>query len=49
LHKLELKKNNITLSRESINLLIEKTNSDRNNLRKEIEKNLPYAPNKRKK
>ena len=36
--QLELKKNNITLSSETINLLIEKSNSDRNNLRNEIEK-----------
>ena len=46
--QLELKKNNITLSRESINLLIEKSNSDRNNLRNEIEKIIAYAHNKEK-
>ena len=34
----ELKKNNIILSKESINLLIEQSNSDRNNLKNEIEK-----------
>ena len=34
----ELKKNNIMLSQETVNLLIEKSNSDRNNLRNEIEK-----------
>jgi DNA polymerase III delta subunit len=34
----EFRKNNILLSREAINLLIEKSNSDRNNLRNEIEK-----------
>jgi len=34
----ELKKNNILLSKEAINLLIEKSNSDRNNLKNEIEK-----------
>jgi len=33
-----LKKNNIILSKESINLLIEKSNNDRNNLKNEIEK-----------
>jgi len=36
--QLECRKNNIVLSREAINLLIEKSNSDRNNLRNEIEK-----------
>ena len=46
--QLELKKNNITLSRESINLLIEKSNSDRNNLRNEIEKIIAYSHNKEK-
>ena len=44
----ELNKNNITLSRESINLLIEKSNSDRNNLKNEIEKIIPYSLNKKK-
>ena len=34
----ELHKNSINLSRESINLLIEKSNKDRNNLKNEIEK-----------
>jgi len=46
--QLELKKNNITLSREIVNLLIEKSNSDRNNLRNEIEKITAYAFNKKK-
>ena len=46
--QLELKKNNITLSRESINLLIEKSNADRNNLRNEIEKVIAYSFNKEK-
>ena len=46
--QLELKKNNITLSRESINLLIEKSNADRNNLRNEIEKIIAYSLNKEK-
>ncbi len=41
--QIELKKNNIVLSRESINLLIEKSNSDRNNLRNEIEKIAAYS------
>jgi len=36
--QIELKKSNITLSRESINLLIQKSNLDRNNLRNELEK-----------
>ena len=44
----ELKKNNITLSTEIINLLIEKSNSDRNNLRNEIEKIKSYSLNKKK-
>jgi len=46
--QLELKKNNIMLSRESINLLIEKSNADRNNLRNEIEKIIAYSHNKEK-
>ena len=37
--QLEFKKNNIALSREAINLLIEKANFDRNNLRNENRKN----------
>ena len=44
----ELKKNNITLSRESINLLIEKSNNDRNNLKNEIEKIKSFSLNKKK-
>ena len=44
----ELKKSNILLSRETINLLIEKSNSDRNNLRNEIEKIRSYSLNKKK-
>ena len=43
----ELKKNNILLSRETVNLLIEKSNSDRNNLRNEIEKIKSYSLNKK--
>jgi len=39
----ELKKNNIILSKESINLLIEQSNSDRNNLKNEIEKIKSFA------
>tara|TARA_B100000686_G_C16786880_1_gene975832 strand:- start:2236 stop:3252 length:1017 start_codon:yes stop_codon:yes gene_type:complete len=46
--QLELKKNNIILSREIINLLIEKSNADRNNLRNEIEKIKSYSLNKKK-
>ena len=45
--RLELKKNNIILSMETINLLIEKSNSDRNNLRNEIEKIKSYSLNKK--
>ena len=44
----ELKKNNIMLSQEAVNLLIEKSNSDRNNLRNEIEKIHQYSLNKKK-
>ena len=46
--RLELKKNNIILSTEIINLLIEKSNLDRNNLRNEIEKIKSYSLNKKK-
>ena len=46
--QLELEKNKITLSRESINLLIEKSNADRNNLRNEIEKIISYSLDKKK-
>ena len=44
----ELRKKNIILSQESINLLIEKSNLDRNNLRNEIEKIYSYSLNKKK-
>ena len=44
----EFKKNNISLSREAINLVIEKSNSDRANLKNEIEKIKSYAINKKK-
>jgi DNA polymerase-3 subunit delta len=43
----ELTKNNISISREGINLLIEKSNSDRINLRNEIEKIISYSLNKK--
>tara|TARA_Y100000590_G_scaffold406041_1_gene494908 strand:+ start:1385 stop:2404 length:1020 start_codon:yes stop_codon:yes gene_type:complete len=43
----ELKKNNITLSREALNMLIEKSNADRNNLRNEIQKITSYSLNKK--
>jgi|TARA_B110000438_G_scaffold252530_1_gene257599 DNA polymerase-3 subunit delta len=43
----ELRKNNIVLSRESINLLIEKSNSDRANLKNEMEKIKSFALNKK--
>ncbi len=46
--QLEFKKNNIMVSQEIINLLIEKSNSDRNNLRNEIEKIRSYSLNKKK-
>ena len=46
--QLEFKKNNIMVSQEIINLLIEKSNSDRNNLRNEIEKIHSYSLNKKK-
>ena len=44
----ELKKNNVMLSRESINLLVEKSNADRDNLRNEIDKIKSYSLNKKK-
>ena len=43
----EFGKNKILLSREAINLLVEKSNSDRDNLRNEIEKISAYAINKK--
>ena len=43
----ELKKNNIVLSKECINLLVAKSNSDRNNLKNEIEKIKSFALNKK--
>ena len=46
--RLELKKYNIILSQEIINLLIEKSNSDRNNLRNEINKIHSYSLGKKK-
>jgi len=46
--KTELKKNNIILSSEMINLLIEKSNNDRNNLKNEIEKIKSFSLNKKK-
>ena len=46
--KTEFKKNDIILSRELINLLIEKSNNDRNNLRNEIGKITSFALNKKK-
>ena len=44
----EFRKNNISLSREAINLLIEKSNSDRGNLKNEIVKIISYSLNKKK-
>ena len=43
--KVKLKKDNIILSQESINLLIEKSNGDRDNLKNEIEKIQAFALN----
>ena len=43
----EFRKNNISLSSEAINLLIEKSNSDRGNLKNEIEKIKTYLLNKK--
>jgi len=43
----ELQKNNISISREAINILIEKSNLDRNNLRNEIEKIKSYCLHKK--
>ena len=45
---IEFKKNKIILSRESINLLIEKSNCDRNNLKNEIEKIKSFTLDKKK-
>ena len=44
----ELKKKNIVLPQEAINLLVEKSNSDRNNLRNEIKKIHSYSLSKKK-
>ena len=46
--KNDLKKSNVILSSESINLLINKSNNDRNNLRNEIEKIKSFALYKKK-
>ena len=46
--KEEIKKANINLAQETINLLIEKSNGDRSNLRNEIEKIKSFALNKKK-
>ena len=43
----EFKKHSISISREAINLLVEKSNSDRNNLKNEIEKIKSYTLNKK--
>ena len=45
--KSEFNKNNITLSKESIELLIEKSNGDRNNLKNEIKKIKSFALTKK--
>ncbi len=44
----ELKKNNILISQESLNLIVEKSNNDRNNLRNEIEKIISFSASKKK-
>ena len=44
----ELRKNNISLSREAINLVVEKSNFDRAYLKNEIDKIKSYAINKKK-
>ena len=44
----ELKKENVFLSKESMNLLIEKSNSDRDNLKNELEKIKSFSLNKKK-
>ena len=44
----ELKKFDIILSKESINLLVENSNNDRNNLKNEIDKIKSFAKNKKK-
>ena len=46
--KTELKKNNVTMSQECLNFLIEKSNSDRNNLKNEIEKIKAFTLEKKK-
>ncbi len=45
--KNEFTKNNISLSNESINLLIDKSNNDRNNLKNEIEKIKSFSLSKK--
>ena len=44
----ELKKENVFLSKESMNLLVEKANCDRDNLKNELEKIISYSLNKKK-
>jgi len=44
----ELRSNNLSLTRESLNLIIEKSNNDRNNLKGELEKIKSYSLNKKK-
>ena len=46
--KTDLKKNNVTMSQECLNFLIEKSNSDRNNLKNEIEKIKAFTLEKKK-
>ena len=44
----EFKKNKISVSRESLNMLVEKSNNDRNNLKNEIEKIILFSFYKKK-
>ena len=46
--KTELKKNNVIMSQECLNFLIEKSNSDRNNLKNEIDKIKAFTIEKKK-
>tara|TARA_Y100000590_G_scaffold126777_1_gene144934 strand:+ start:2391 stop:3410 length:1020 start_codon:yes stop_codon:yes gene_type:complete len=45
---IEFKKNNISISRESINFIVDAANCDRNNLKNEIEKIKSFSMNKKK-
>ncbi len=45
--KLELKNNNISIQREALNLLVERSNQDRGNLKNEMQKIISYSLNKK--